>query len=142
MYDTYFPDKESCLISLVDRIIHESLDFSPGPLNIRAPIGELIIAYLRFWQDRAGFLDVIVKQRLKGLLIERSYVYFLNDGNIILPYLNTPDVKSDSTALWLYSAIRYAVIFQWREHNFEEPVEEIAVKYERMLKKPLIQDVF
>ena len=142
LYYTYFPDKESCLISLVDRIIHESMDFSPGPLNIRTPIGEMIIDYLRFWQDHAGFLDVIVKQRLKSLLIERSYAYFLNDGSIFLPYLNNPDVKSDSTVLWLYAAIRFAVIFQWHEHHFEEPVEEIAVKYERMLKKPLIQDIF
>lgn len=142
LYYTYFPDKESCLISLVDRIIHESMDFSPGPLNIRGPIRDMIIDYLRFWQDHAGFLDVIVKQRLKGLLIERSYVCFLNDGSMILSYLNAPDVKSDSTALWLYSAIRYAVIFQWHEHHFEDPVEEIADKYERMLRQPLIQDIF
>lgn len=142
LYYTYFPDRESCLISLVDRIIHESMDFSPGPLNLRTPVQEMIIAYLCFWRVHAGFLDVIVKQRLKGLLVERSYVFFLNDGSIILPYLNNPDVESDSTALWLYSAIRYAVIFQWHEHHFEEPVEEVAVKYERMLKTPLMQDIF
>ena len=118
------------------------MDFSPGPPNIRGPISEKIIAYLRFWQAHADFLNVIVKHRLKGLLIERSYAYFLTDGSIILDHLNAPDVKSDSTLLWLYSAIRYAVIFQWHEHNFEEPVEEIAVKYERLLRKPLIQEIF
>lgn len=142
LYYTYFPDKESCLISLVDRIIYASLDFVPGPLNIQGPIVDKIVVYLQFWKEHAVFLDVIVKHRLKGLLIERSYLYFLNDGSYILSYLNAPDVKSDSTALWLYAAIRYAVIFQWHEHHFEEPVEEIALKYERMLRKPLIQDIF
>jgi len=34
------------------------------------------------------------------------------------------------------------VIFQWHEHNFSQSVEEMALKYERLLRKPLIQDVF
>ena len=109
---------------------------------MQGPIVDKIVMYLQFWKEHAVFLDAIVKHRLKGLLIERSYLYFLNDGSNILSHLNAPDVKSDRTALWLYAAIRYAVIFQWHEHHFEEPVEEIALKYERMLKKPLIQDIF
>lgn len=142
LYYTYFPDKESCLIALIDRILHDSMDIVPMPLRKNLSMNEMIIKYLRFWQAHAKFLDVIVKHRLKGLLIDRSYVYFLNDGSVILSYLNLPDEKTDSTTLWLYSAIRFAVIFQWHEHNFETPVEEIAVKYERLLKEPLIQDAF
>ena len=63
-------------------------------------------------------------------------------GIVGISYLNIPDVKSDNTILWLYTAIRFAVVFQWHEHNFEASVEEIAVKYERLLREPLIQDIF
>lgn len=142
LYYTYFPDKESCLISLIDRILHESINIFPFPLTQTLPMKELIVKYMLFWKEHAGFLDVIVKHRLKGLLIERSYAYFLNDGNILLTHLHIPEEKTDSTTIWLYSAIRFAVIFRWHEHNFETPVEDIAIKYERLLKEPLIQDVF
>lgn len=142
LYYTYFPDKESCLISLIDRILHESMEAVLISFRKTDSIKDSIIAYLCFWREHKQLLDVIVKHRLKGLLIERSYVYFLNDGSFVLSFLNIPDVKSDNTVLWLYAAIRFAVIFQWHEHNFQEPVEEMAVKYERLLRKPLIQDIF
>ena len=142
LYYTYFPDKESCLISLIDRILHESMEAVPITLSKTDSIRDSIVAYLLFWQEHKQFLDVIVKHRLKGLLIERSYVYFLNDGNFVLSLLQIPDAKSDHTVLWLYAAARFAVIFQWHEHNFQEPVEEMAVKYERLLRKPLIPDIF
>lgn len=142
LYYTYFPDKESCLISLIDRILHESMDAIPISLRKTDSIRDSIIAYLLFWREHKQFLDVIVKHRLKGLLIERSYVYFLNDGNFVLSLLHIPDAKSDNTVLWLYAAARFAVIFQWYEHNFSQSLEEMALKYERLLRKPLIQDVF
>ena len=142
LYYTYFPDKESCLISLIDRILHESMEAVPISLRKTDSIGNSIIAYLLFWREHKQFLDVIVKHRLKGLLIERSYVYFLNDGSFVLSLLHIPDAKSDNTVLWLYAAARFAVIFQWHEHNFTQSVEEMALKYERLLRKPLIQDVF
>lgn len=142
LYYTYFPDKESCLISMIDRILHESMEAVPITLSKTDSLRGSIIAYLRFWREHKQFLDVIVKHRLKGLLIERSYVYFLNDGSFVLSFLNIPDVKSDNTVLWFYAAARFAVIFQWHEHNFDSPVEEMAVKYERLLREPLIQDIF
>lgn len=140
LYYTYFPDKESCLISLIDRILHESMESVPMALSKTDSLRDSIIAYLRFWQEHKQFLDVIIKHRLKGLLVERSYVYFLNDGNFILSFLNTPDVKSDNTVLWLYAAARFAVIFQWHEYNFEQSVEKMALKYERMLMEPLFKN--
>ena len=142
LYYTYFPDKESCLVSLIDRILHESMEAVPITLRKMDSISDSIIAYLLFWQEHKQFLDVIVKHRLKGLLIERSYVYFLNDGSFVLSLLHIPDAKSDNTVLWIYAAARFAVIFQWHEHNFAQSVEEMALKYERLLRKPLIQDVF
>ena len=88
LYYTYFPDKESCLVSLIDRILHESMEAVPITLRKMDSISDSIIAYLLFWQEHKQFLDVIVKHRLKGLLIERSYVYFLNDGSFVLSFLN------------------------------------------------------
>ena len=100
----------------------------------------MITEYLRFWQEHGAFLDIIVIHRFKDLLIDRTYAYFLNEGNAILSYLNLPDEKACSTTLWVYSAIRFAVIFQWHEHHFETSVEEIAVRYERLLKEPIIHN--
>ena len=96
------------------------------------------ILYSGIWlKTTAGW-----KRGERNNMIDDPYVYFLNDGSFVLSLLHIPDAKSDNTVLWLYAAARFAVIFQWHEHNFSQSVEEMALKYERLLRKPLIQDVF
>lgn len=138
LFYTYFPDKDSCLVSLVDRIIRDSmadLPFITGHGKVQT---NLPLVYLSFWREQRSFLEAIVRQNLKGILIDRCFLYFKEQGDLFLDFLSTPDLKADDNILWLYVAIRFTVIFQWHEQNYTTPVEEMSVKYLRMLKSPIV----
>ena len=141
LYYTYFPDKDSCLISILDRFIRDSIESLPVvPFNPDS-IFTVTVAYLNFWRERADFLDLIIKHNLKALMIERSFLYFKHHEYNVLELLSTPEIKADDSILWLYVAIRYVALLQWHENQYALSVEEMAAKYLRMLKQPIIQDL-
>ena len=95
-----------------------------------------------FTGKHTDFLDVVVKQNFKALIIERSYLYFKSQGDLILSQLSTPDMKADESILWMYCAIRFVVLLQWHENHYDLTVEQMAAKYLRMLHSPIIQGTF
>ena len=140
LYYTYFPDKDSCLISIIDRVVRESIESLPDvPINSDSMFS-VTVAYLSYWREHADFLDLVVRNNLKALIVERSFLYFKNHEHNVLNLLNTPQFKADDSILWLYVAIRYVVLWQWHENQYALSVEEMAAKYLRMLKQPIIQD--
>ena len=141
LYYTYFPDKDSCLFSLIDRYLHDSFADIPATDAIKNDLLAQSIAYLSFWKAHSNFLTMVTYQNLKGLVIDRSYHFFLAENSFLLDHLSTPDVKADDSVLWLYAAFRFTVLLQWHEQNYSLPVEEMAKKYLRMLKSPLLHDL-
>lgn len=139
LFYTYFPDKEACLFSLVDRMIRDSMLTLPDRARTSLSHKELTIHYLNYWKQQADFLNAISKQNMKAVLIDRCFLLFKNRGDLFLDFLSTPDVKADDSILWLYAAIRFTILMQWHEHDFSVPVEEMAIRYLRMLKQPIIQ---
>ena len=140
LYYTYFPDKDACLISIIDRVVRESIESLPDvPINSDSMFS-ITVAYLSYWREHADFLDLVVRNNLKALIVERSFLYFKNHEHNVLNLLNTPQFKADDSILWLYVAIRYVVLWQWHENQYALSVEEMAAKYLRMLKQPIIQD--
>lgn len=140
LYYTYFPDKDACLISIIDRVVRESIESLPDvPVNSDSMF-TVTVTYLRYWREHADFLDLVVRNNLKALIVERSFLYFKNHEQNVLNLLNTPQLKADDSILWLYVAIRYVVLWQWHENQYTLSVEEMAAKYLRMLKQPIIQD--
>ena len=140
LYYTYFPDKDACLISIIDRVVRESIESLPDvPINSDSMFS-VTVAYLSYWREHADFLDLVVRNNLKALIVERSFLYFKNHEHNVLNLLNTPQFKADDSILWLYVAIRYVVLWQWHENQYALSVEEMAAKYLRMLKQPIIQD--
>lgn len=141
LFYTYFPDKDACLHALIDRIMRDSID-EMILMPQMSSLYDSAVSYLSYWRQHSEFLDVVVKQKLKALVIERSYLYFKKHNDMIMEHLSTPEVEADDSILWLYSAIRFTVLMQWHESGYVLPVEKMAVKYLRMLKEPIVQDDF
>ena len=141
LYYTYFPDKDSCLLSLIDRYVHDSIADISTTAVARDDLLTQTIAYLSFWKSHSNFLTMVTYQNLKGLVIDRSYLFFLDQNSFLLNHLSTPDVKADDSILWLYAAFRFTVLLQWHEQDYAIPVEEMATKYLRMLISPLLHDL-
>ena len=140
LFYTYFPDKEACLHSLIDRMIRDSMLTLMKAPHTSLTQEELITHYLNYWKQNAAFLDAIRRQNMKGSLIDRCFLLLQSSGDKFRDVLSTPDVRADDSILWLYAAVRFTILMQWHEHNFTVPVEEMAVKYLRMLEKPIIQE--
>ena len=140
LFYTYFPDKDACLHSLIDRLLQDSIDemyFS----SYRDNLYDVSVSYLSYWRKHSDFLDVIVRQQMKSLVVERNYLYFKKHyRDMILMYLSTPDVEADESILWLYNVIRFITLMQWHESGYALPVEKMATKYLRILKEPLLKD--
>ncbi len=143
LFYTYFPDKETCLFSLIDRMIQDSmLPFSSTDVSDHA-LSEMTIDYLLFWKKHSDFLEMIVRQHMKGVLVDRCFLNLQKRGDYLLKFLSTAEVKADNNVLWLYAAIRLLILFQWHEQDYHTPVEEMAVKYLRLLQEPILQkDLF
>ena len=144
LYYTYFPDKESCLLSLIDRYIYESVDAIP-PAGAQRDLSAQTITYLSYWKEHSDFLAMVSFQNMKGLVIDRYYHFFQDQSNSLLENLleslSTPEVKADDSTLWLYAAFRFTVLLQWHEQDYKIPVAEMAQKYLRMLTSPLLHNL-
>lgn len=137
LYYTYFPDKDSCLYSLVDRMIADSIDTIPNSSRNISQLEAMTLRYLTYWRAHSDFLDVVVNQDLKPLMIERYFLYFKDTARS--DFLDTPELKADDSILWLYVAIRFVVLLQWHKSDYALSVEDMSARYLRMLKQPLIQ---
>ena len=141
LYYTYFPDKDSCLFSLIDRYLHESIEGMSTTAVTRNDQLTQTISYLNFWKAHSDFLTMVTYQNLKGLVIDRCHLFFRDQDDFFIKRLSTPEVEADDSIIWLYAAFRFTVLLQWHEQNYSLPVEEMAKKYLRMLKSPLLHDL-
>lgn len=143
LYYTYFPDKDACLVSLIDRYVYASIahhsdeDFAAADYDLTAST----IDYLRYWQNHLDFLSMITRQNLKTLMVDRCHICFRDNFHYLLDHLSTPDFQADDSTIWLYAAFCFTILMQWYEQGCQTPVEEMAKKYMRMLKSPLLHDL-
>ena len=140
LYYTYFPDKYTCLLSLIDRYVHDSINIvDPVAVPATDRLAQCVVI-LNYWKEHSDFLNMIVRQNLKSLLIDRNHIFFRDHSTLLLDFLSTPEIAADDSILWLFSAIRLTVLLQWHEQNYSLPVEEMAKKYVRMMTSPLIHN--
>ena len=99
------------------------------------------VAYLRYWQKHIDFLTMVTRQNLKSLMVDRTHICFRDNFDTLLDQMSTPDFQADDSTLWLYAAFCFTILMQWYEQGCRVPVEEMARKYLRMLKSPLLHDL-
>lgn len=143
LYYTYFPDKDACLVSLIDRYIYGSVanhmndNYTERDYDLTAST----VAYLRYWQNHMDFLSMITRQNLKSLMVDRTHICFRENFDQLLDQLSTPDFPADDSTIWLYAAFCFTILMQWYEQGCQIPVEEMARRYLRMLRSPLLHDL-
>lgn len=135
---TYFPDKDSCLYALIDRMIRGSM------LNVADLPGSGISAYdacriyFEYWKGHGEFLQLLVKQGFSGLFRERDAQYYSSEGRFLYELLNAPEVKADMDLLDAFTDLRSGMVVRWCVRGFDASVEEIARKYYRLISIPMI----
>jgi AcrR family transcriptional regulator len=134
----YFPDKDSCLQSIINRKLRTCIQ------QLRAMVPEtdtqeqLIAAYLSYWQAEKGMLDIIVRNNLLSLLEDQCIRFLREEDQRLLSILDTPQLQADSFVLAGFVSLQITMILQWYLQDFQPSVEEMVKTYQRLIYQPLI----
>lgn len=137
-YYNYFKDKTDCFCSYMDRLLRDAALHTTQVLPDNATPLEAAIALLDYWKSQKVFLDVVVRNNLLGMLMLRNVAYVLNEDRSQLELLSTDALPSDSDILTSYTAVQLSLLLCWYGRNFEDPTEEMAKKFLRLLHEPLV----
>lgn len=134
----YFPDKDSCFRSIVSRKLHACVLELTTNVPEYAPVEELIAYYLSFWKQQEDLLDVIIRNNLVQILMDQCIYFLQTENQMILPFLNTPQLKADAFVLSAFISVQVTLILQWHLQNYETPLEDMVRTYKRLIYHPLL----
>ena len=99
---------------------------------------ESSVILLEYWKQQKPFFDMILRNNLFYVLIERFVNYVQQENRTILRLLDTPELSSDGDILACYVSCQLTLVLQWYLRGFDTPAEEMAQKYLRLFHSPLI----
>ena len=99
---------------------------------------EVIAFYLTFWKEEKGLFDIIVRNNLLSLLMDQCIYFLREEDQIILPFLNSPQLKADNFVLASFVSVQITLMLQWYLQNFSTPLNEMVTTYQRLVYHPLI----
>lgn len=134
----YFPDKDSCFRAIISRKIHKCILRLTTELPENATRDEAVASYLSYWKDEKGFLDIIARNNLLLLLVDQCVHFLQEEDQIILPFLDTPQLKADVFVLSGFVSIHITLVLGWYLQNFNPPLEEMVRTYQRLIYQPLL----
>ena len=134
----YFPDKDSCFRAVISRKLHGCILHMTADLPENATEEEAIALYLSFWKDEKGLFDIIVRNNLLSLLMDQCIYFLREEDQIILPFLNTPQLKTDDFVLAGFVSVQITLLMQWYLQGFHTPLEEMVRTYQRLIYRPLL----
>ena len=137
-YYNYFKDKDDCFNSYIDRVMRDALLYTTQALPDSATVLEAAVIMLNYWKAQKPFLDIIVRNNLQNLLMQRHITFAMQENRTLLDQLSTPEVESDMDILSCCTAIQLTLVLNWYNRDFETPTEEMARKYLRILFQPMI----
>jgi len=133
----YYPSKQACLESLIDRIILDcNLQLMVLPKSDDPE--PLYRAQLLFWIQHQPFLNAIIRNSLHGLLVERVLYCIQTEGDAFLTRLNTKALACDEDVLFYYVSGHISMLLKWCSESFSRPVEEMVQKSLRLMYEPLL----
>ena len=133
----YFPSKQACLESMVDRIIQEC-DLAVMAMPNKADSFERCMERMRFWSDHRAFLDAIDRNSLEYLFIDRIMLYTFRENDLTRLRLSTEQMPCDEDILYFYISSQILLLLKWSREGFSLSPEDMARKTLRLMYEPLL----
>lgn len=136
-YYHYFPNKQACLESLMDRLI---LDYNLSQLRVpeNADLQEVYSWRLTFWIGHRDFLEAILRNNLAPLLVERILRYIYREDRNLQCLLNTRELACDEDVLYFYISGQIYLMLKWCSEGFSLSLEEMVQKCLRLTHEPML----
>lgn len=133
----YFPSKQACLESMIDRVILEcNLQLMSLP-KANDP-AQLYRSQFQFWIQHRSFLNAIIRNGLQSLMVERVLLCIQREGDLFPDRLSTKTMTCDEDILFYYVSGHISMLLKWCSDGFTCPVEEMVQKSLRLVYEPLL----
>lgn len=134
----YFPGKEACLESLIDRMIRDAALYVAT--SFPSPGHELphYIQNLEFWKGQHVFLKAIAENELDSVFLHRCMVHIMKEEKNMQDLMQTPELEFDEDILLFLVSGQISLLMRWCQRGFVPSVEDMARKFMRLLRTPLI----
>lgn len=136
----YFRDKDDCFNAIIDRALHDSVLHATEMTPDNATPLESAIILLDYWKEQKPLFDILIRNNLFHVIILRNIHYATTEDKTILTLLSTPDLQADADILACYTSCQMTLTLQWYMRGFDTPTEEMAKKFLRLLRSPMIQE--
>lgn len=133
----YYPSKQACLESLIDRIILEC-NLHLMTLPETTSLEDLYRERLHFWIAHKPFLDAVIRNDLRTLLVERILLCVFREDNTLPLYLSTEELACDEDVLFYYISGQVCLMLKWCAEGFTRPIDEMVRKNLRLVHQPLL----
>lgn len=138
----YFSGKEGALHALLDHTMLDYEGFNAVYLNNdRRTLEKELSQFFMFWLTQKKLLDVLVRNKLSGLLVERALSNAIQSTTIPQRFLRdlSPFMQKQIN-LFCISGLM-SIVLTWHQDGYQESVDQMAASTTRLLSYPLFPDI-
>lgn len=139
MFYRYFDSKKDALDALIDHTLVEYMTKEVFVSSREAddPLG--MRALLQYWKSQKPLLDVLKRNKMESLLLERSIRYCTQEEPVLSRRLESVGRPSQLEAVVFCTNGVISTIFLWYQSGFSKSAEEMA-QILRSLLGPIVQE--
>ena len=134
----YFPNKQACLESLIDRIIGECSQFLVQTLPEQPSLYDIYHGRLTFWMEHRAFLEALIRNDMSALFLVRILGYIRREDTCLKEQYLMIKVQCDEDVLFFFMSGELYLLLKWCGEGFTLPIEEMTQKYLRLVQEPML----
>ncbi len=131
----YFPTKEDCLLGLIDHTLSDCNDIALKGWTGRQELDQKAqLRFFSFWMGQKPFLDAIVGNGFRYLLLDRTTVIVDK-----MKESSPPESFARDQVEYFVAHGLMTTVLRWHHYGFQSSPEEMAEVFAQILRSP---DVF
>jgi len=128
----YFPTKDDCLLALIDHTLSDCNDTALMGWNGTQELDQNAqLRFFSFWMEHKAFLDAIVGNGFRYLLLDRTTVIVdrMKENSV------TESFARDQVEYFVAHGLMTTVL-RWHHYGFRSSPEEMAEVFAQILRSP------
>jgi len=127
-----FSGKQDALYGLID---HKILDMG----SFRTELSDLALRFFLYWKEQRVLLDVLTRNHMGALLLERMIGSILREDYDVWQWLQAEDLKNRQDILVFNISGVMGLIFSWYHSGFEKSPRQMAALIGTLMENPLVK---
>ena len=138
----YFSSKDGALQALLD---HTLMEYESFPLNTapgeKRTVQKELERFFQFWIHKKSLLDVLERNNLSGMLIERSIAYAISGAPVPQRFFaqDAQEVRDQVTTFMVCGLM--SMILGWHHAGYPHSPQHMSAMAVRLVSQPLFPNV-